>query len=228
MRSMRAAVLRSADPLCWGHSQMFRDDLGLAALSSLPGCFLGVQVMRSGPAIAPGGRGSTGPCGLSRRGERAGWSAGCLVAPPGKPGGDDRGPWPPGGEPESAAALDDPAGGGEQPQPQPPGFPAPGGADQREQLGPGDQVAGQGDDLASRLGALPRPGPLRTVLARFPAHGSSKPCRLRRQLRRAGCTSRVSPFRAAGVHQAACVPVRWAAGGGDRRAADRLAQPLEP
>ena len=48
-----------------------------------------------------------------------------------------------------AAAADDPAGDGEDPQPL--GFPAAGGAIAGEHLGPGQQLAGQQDDLAPGL-----------------------------------------------------------------------------
>ena len=63
------------------------------------------------------------------------------------------GPGPSGGdaEPQAAAAADDAPGGGEDPQPQLPGFPAAGGAGEGEHLGPGEQLAGQRDDLAPDL-----------------------------------------------------------------------------
>jgi hypothetical protein len=51
----------------------------------------------------------------------------------------------------AAAAADDAPGDGEQAQPQPPGFPAAGGPSEREHLRPGEQLAGQGDDLAPDL-----------------------------------------------------------------------------
>ncbi len=75
----------------------------------------------------------------------------CLQ--PAEGGGDPGCPWPPGGEAEAkpAAAADDASGGGEQAQSQPLGFPAAGAAGKGEQLGPGDQLAGQGDDVAPDL-----------------------------------------------------------------------------
>jgi hypothetical protein len=54
-------------------------------------------------------------------------------------------------EPEAAAAANDTTGGGEQAQPQPFGFPSAGRAVQGEHRGPGEQVAGQGNDLAPDL-----------------------------------------------------------------------------
>jgi hypothetical protein len=71
-------------------------------------------------------------------------------------GGDDlSGPGPSGrdAQPDAAAAADQASGHGEQPQPQPQpfGLVAAGGAVQGEQLHPGDQFAGQGDDLQPDL-----------------------------------------------------------------------------
>ncbi len=54
-------------------------------------------------------------------------------------------------QPQPPAAADDAPGGGEQAQPQAFGFPAAGGAVQGEHLHPGQQFAGQGDDLAPDL-----------------------------------------------------------------------------
>jgi hypothetical protein len=67
-------------------------------------------------------------------------SAGCHCLEPADGGGDLGCPWPPGGEAESepATAADDPAGRGEQSQPQAFWFPAAGRAGQGEQLGPGE------------------------------------------------------------------------------------------
>ena len=67
--------------------------------------------------------------------------------------GDLAGPGPAFGEAElqAAAAADEAAGGGEQAQPEPFGFPVAGLPCQGEQLGPGQQFAGQGGDLAPQL-----------------------------------------------------------------------------
>jgi hypothetical protein len=46
----------------------------------------------------------------------------------------------------AAASAGEPARDGEDPQAEPFGFPAAGGAGQGEQLGPGQQLAGQRDD----------------------------------------------------------------------------------
>ena len=54
-------------------------------------------------------------------------------------------------EPQAAAAAGEAAGDGEQAQPEPFGFPAAGGPGQGEHLRPGQQLAGQGDDLAPQL-----------------------------------------------------------------------------
>ena len=83
----------------------------------------------------------------------SGWSAGCEGLQAGDRGGDLAGPGPAGGEaePQAAAAADEAPGAGEDPQPQPFGFPAAGGAVQGEHLHPGEQFAGQGDDLAPDL-----------------------------------------------------------------------------
>jgi len=75
---------------------------------AVPGC----------PAVAPGGRGSTGPgFVLSGVGAVCGWSAGCEGLQAGDRGGQHAGPGPGGGEaqPQPAAAAHEPPGGGEQP-----------------------------------------------------------------------------------------------------------------
>ena len=54
-------------------------------------------------------------------------------------------------QPQAAAAADEAPGDGEEPQPQPFGFPAAGGAGEGEHLHPGQQLAGQRDDLAPDL-----------------------------------------------------------------------------
>ena len=111
---------------------------------AVPGC----------PAVAPGGRGSTGPGVLlpGRRAVPAGQPDGracrraiaAVISPAqGQRCGE--------AEPQAAAAADDAAGDGEQAQPQPFGFPAAGGAGQGEHLRPGEQLAGQRDDLAPDL-----------------------------------------------------------------------------
>jgi hypothetical protein len=58
---------------------------------------------------------------------------------------------------QAAAAADDAPGAGEEPQPEPFGFPAAGGAGEGEHLRPGQQFAGQRDDLAPDL-VLGEPG----------------------------------------------------------------------
>ena len=68
-------------------------------------------------------------------------------------GGDLGGPGPALGEaePQVAAAADEAPGDREQAQPEAFGLPAAGGAGQGEHLGPGQQLAGQGGDLAPQL-----------------------------------------------------------------------------
>ncbi len=95
--------------------------------------------------------------------------------------GDLAGPGPAFGEAElqAAAAAVEAPGGGEQAQPEPFGFPAAGLSCQGEQLGPGQQLAGQGHDLAPQLVVgeplqrrVPQPGILGAadpVLAADPA-----------------------------------------------------------
>jgi hypothetical protein len=89
-----------------------------------------VPAMGSGPAVAPGVRGSTGPW-VSFLGGRggSGWSAGGEGLQAGDRGGDLDRPGPGGGEaqPQAAAAADQAPGGGEQAEPQPFGFPGAGG-----------------------------------------------------------------------------------------------------
>jgi hypothetical protein len=75
--------------------------------------------------------------------------------------------------PQAAAAAHEPAGDGEdgeEAQPEPLRFRAAGGPGQGEQLGPGQEVAGQGDDLAPDLvlgealeREVPQPGVLRAA-----------------------------------------------------------------
>ena len=87
--------------------------------------------MGSGPAVAPGGRGSTGPRVLLPGGrDGSGWSAGGEGLQAADRSGDLGGPGPGRGEaqPQAAATADQAPGGGEQAQPQPLGFPGPGGA----------------------------------------------------------------------------------------------------
>ena len=117
------------------------------------------------------------PC----RRDRSGWSAGWQSLQAGDGGGDLAGPGPSlsEAEPQAAAAADQAPGGGEQAQPEPFGFPAAGGPGQGEHLGPGQQFAGQGHDLAPDLvlgealeREVPQPGVLGiadAVLAAGPA-----------------------------------------------------------
>src|ERR1700733_3741545 len=82
------------------------------------------------PAVAPGGRGSTGPRVSFPDGRgSSSWSARCQVLQSGDRGGDLDGPGPSDGEaqPQAAPAADDVSGDGEQPQPQSSGFPGAGG-----------------------------------------------------------------------------------------------------
>ena len=111
----------------------------------------------------------------------SGWSAGREGLQAGDRGGDLAGPGPAFGEaqPQAAAAADEASGDGEQAQPEPFRFPAAGGPGQGEHLGPGQQLAGQGDDLAPELvlreafqRQVPQPGVLGAadpVLAPGPA-----------------------------------------------------------
>ena len=55
-------------------------------------------------------------------------------------------------EPQAAGAAGEASGDGEQAEPEPSGFPAAGGPGEGEHLGPGQELAGQGDDLAPQLG----------------------------------------------------------------------------
>jgi hypothetical protein len=108
-------------------------------------------------------------------------SAGRQGLQPSDGGGDLAGPRPACGEsePQAAAAADEASGGGEQAQPEPFRLPAAGGAGQGEHLGPGQELAGQGGDLAPQLvlgealqGQVPQPGVLGAadpVLAAGPA-----------------------------------------------------------
>ena len=107
-----------------------------------------------GPAVAPGGRGSTSPrVSFLVAGLVSGWSAGGEGLQPGDRGSYLPGPGPAGGEaePQAAAAADETPGAGEDPQPQPFRFPPAGRAVQGEHRHPGQQLAGQGDDLAPDL-----------------------------------------------------------------------------
>ena len=90
---------------------------------------------------------------LSGRWDACCWSAGFEGLEPRDSGGDFASPGPAGGEaePQPAAAGDDAPGSGEDPQPEPPGFPAAAGPGQGEHLGPGEQFAGQRHDLAPDL-----------------------------------------------------------------------------
>lgn len=54
-------------------------------------------------------------------------------------------------EPQAATAADEPARDGQEAQAEPFRFPAAGVPGQGEELGPGQQLAGQGDDLAPQL-----------------------------------------------------------------------------
>jgi hypothetical protein len=110
----------------------------------VPGC----------PAVAPGGRGSTGPgVLLPGRGGCSGWSAGREGLQAGGCDGDVPGPGPASGEaePQAPAAAREAAGDGEDAQAEAFGFPAAGLAGQGEHLGPGEQLAGQRGDLAPGL-----------------------------------------------------------------------------
>jgi hypothetical protein len=108
----------------------------------------------AGPAVAPGGRGSTGPrvsfvlAGTVRAGQPGARVCRRLIAvviwvAQGQVMGE--------AQPPAAAAGDDPPGGGEQAQPQAFGFPGPGGAVQGEHRHPGGQFTGHGDELAPDL-----------------------------------------------------------------------------
>jgi hypothetical protein len=129
----------------------------------VPGC----------PAVAPGGRGSTGPEGSPSWSSCLFWlSAGREGLQAGDRVGDPRGPGPVPGkaEPQAASAAGQAADDGEQAQPQPLRFPPAGGAGQGEHLGPGQQLAGQRDDLAPQLvlreplqRQVPQPGILRAA-----------------------------------------------------------------
>jgi hypothetical protein len=102
----------------------------------------------------PGGRGSTGPrLLLSCLGDGSGWSAGWEGLQAGDGGCDLAGPRPSlsEAEPQAAAAAGKAPGGGEQAEPEPFRLPAAGGPGQGEHLGPGQELAGQGDDLAPEL-----------------------------------------------------------------------------
>jgi hypothetical protein len=90
---------------------------------------------------------------LSGRRDGSGWSAGVEGLEAGDCGGDLPGPGPAGSEAEleAAAAVDDAPGAGEEAEPQPFRFPSAGFAGEGEDLHPGEQVAGQGDDLAPHL-----------------------------------------------------------------------------
>jgi hypothetical protein len=68
-------------------------------------------------------------------------------------GGEVAGPRPAFGEsqPQAAAAARQPPGDAEKPQAQAFRFPAAGVPGEREQLGPGEEFARQGDDLAPDL-----------------------------------------------------------------------------
>jgi hypothetical protein len=106
------------------------------------------------PAVAPGGRGSTSPgVLLPGRSGCSGWSAGREGLQAGGRDGDLRGPGPAFGEaePQAPAAPYEAAGDGEHAQAQAFGLPAAGGAGEGEQLRPGQQLAGQRDDLAPEL-----------------------------------------------------------------------------
>jgi hypothetical protein len=140
----------------------------------------------AGPGCRAGLAGLHGPwgCLLSGRGDRGSASAGCQLPQALKGCGDLCGPGPWGCEleAESPSAADDPSGGREQAQPQPPGFPAACRAGECEQLGPGDQVAGQRDDLAPDLvlrvpvqRQVPQPGVLGAADAVFAAGAAAVP-----------------------------------------------------
>src|SRR6516164_9830266 len=106
------------------------------------------------PGCRAGWAGSTGPgVLLLGRGDGSGWSAGREGLQAGGCGGDSRGPGPALGQaqPQAAAAGCQAPGDGEDAQPQPFGFPPAGLARKGEHLGPGQQLAGQRDDLAPDL-----------------------------------------------------------------------------
>jgi hypothetical protein len=116
-------------------------------------CFQCMAVA-DGPAVALGGRGSTGPGGfLSAGGMGSCWSAWREGVETVDRSGDLGSPGPGRGDtqPQAAAAADQAPGGGEQAQPQALGFPAAGLAGEGEHLHPGQQFAGHGDDLAPDL-----------------------------------------------------------------------------
>ena len=106
-------------------------------------------------------------------------------------GGDLVSPGPSFGEPQpqaASAAHEPPSSDAEKPQAQAFRFPAAGLAAERDHLGPGEQLAGQGDDLAPELilgvaleREVPQPGDVRDpgAVADLPAAvvGGSPPCR---------------------------------------------------
>src|SRR5262249_7952458 len=101
-----------------------------------------------------GGGGSVWPEGFrSDRRDSPGWSAGREGLQAGDRGGGQPGPRPGRGQaqPQAAAAAGKAPGGGGQAPPQPLGVPAAGGPGQGEHLRPGQQFAGQCDDLAPDL-----------------------------------------------------------------------------
>ena len=144
-------------------------------MPAVPGC----------PAVASGGRGSTGPgVLLPWSWRRSGWSAGRDGLKAGDGGGDVGGPGPVFGEAqaEPATAPGEPSGDGEQAQAEPFRFPAAGGPGQGEQLRPGQQFAGQGHDLAPDLvlgealeGEVAQPGVLGVADAVLAAGAAAVP-----------------------------------------------------
>ena len=106
------------------------------------------------PAVAPGGRGSTGPgVVLPDRRDSSGWLAGGEGLHAGDRCGELAGPGPGRGEaqPCPAAAAHQPPGGGEQPQAQALGFPGAGGTLQCQHRRPGQQFTGHGHQFAPQL-----------------------------------------------------------------------------
>ena len=100
---------------------------------------------------------------------------GCQGLQPGDRGGDLEGPGPSAGylQAEATPAADQAPCCAEEAEPEPFGFPAAGGAVQGEHLRPGEQLAGQGDDLGPDLvlgeavqGEVPQAG----VLGALPRH----------------------------------------------------------
>jgi hypothetical protein len=113
-----------------------------------------VRVMPDWPAVAAAGGVPRAWCLLlPGRGAVPAGQLGGEGLQAGDRGGDLGGPGPLFGkpQPQAATAGGEAAGDGEEPKAQALGFPAAGVCGQGEHLGPGEQFAGQGDDLAPEL-----------------------------------------------------------------------------